>query len=36
MSVKDFYENELEAVGLQSPFKDGCIENLVSEFSKMI
>jgi len=26
----------LESVGLESPFKDGCIEKLVSELEKKI
>ena len=36
LSVKDFYENELEEVGLKSPFRDGTIENLVNEMEKKI
>ncbi len=31
LSVSDFYEAELDAVGLKSPFKDGTIEYLVKE-----
>ncbi|WP_026652258.1 M3 family oligoendopeptidase [Butyrivibrio proteoclasticus] len=36
MSVKDFYENELEAVSLKSPFKDGTIEFLVKEMESKV
>ncbi len=32
LSVKDFYETELEEVGLKSPFKDGTIDELVKNF----
>ncbi len=32
LSVKDFYETELEEVGLKSPFKDGTIKELVKNF----
>ncbi|MCR5754517.1 MAG: M3 family oligoendopeptidase, partial [Acetatifactor sp.] len=35
MSVKDFYVPELKAVGLDSPFEDGCIEKIVAEFQKI-
>ncbi len=34
LSVKDFYENELEEVGLKSPFKDGTIKELAEEMEK--
>ena len=34
LSVKDFYENELDAVGLKSPFRDGTIEELVGEMAE--
>lgn len=36
LSVKDFYENELEEVGLKSPFRDGTIENLVNEMKNRL
>ena len=36
LSAKDFYETELNEAGLKSPFEDGCIEELVSEFEKKI
>jgi len=36
LSARDFYEPMLESVGLKSPFKDGCIEDLVSKFEKKV
>ncbi|AOZ95993.1 M3 family oligoendopeptidase [Butyrivibrio hungatei] len=36
LSAKDFYETELETVGLKSPFKDGTIETLASEMKAKI
>ncbi|MBR5420361.1 MAG: M3 family oligoendopeptidase [Lachnospiraceae bacterium] len=35
LSVSDFYENELHAVGLRSPFEDGCIKELVDGLKKI-
>ena len=34
LSAKDFYENELAQVGLQSPFKDGTIEKLAKDMER--
>lgn len=36
LSVKDFYENELTEVGLNSPFKNGTISELVNELKKKL
>ena len=36
LSVKDFYENELKEVGLDSPFADGTIKGLVDELKKKL
>ena len=36
LSAKDFYENELSDVGLDSPFTDGTISNLVAELKKKL
>jgi len=36
LSVKDFYVPELEAVGLKSPFADGCIVDLVEKLRKKV
>ncbi|WP_028242985.1 M3 family oligoendopeptidase [Pseudobutyrivibrio ruminis] len=36
LSVKDFYENELKEVGLESPFADGTIKGLVDELKKKL
>ena len=36
LSATRFYEPMLESVGLESPFRDGCIEKLVSELEKKI
>lgn len=36
LSARDFYEPMLEKVGLQSPFKDGCIDELVKNLSKKV
>ena len=36
LSAKDFYENELAAVGLNSPFKDGTVLKLVDDMSEKI
>ncbi len=36
LSAKDFYENELAAVGLKSPFKDGTIAELSDEMSRKV
>ncbi len=36
LSAKDFYEPMLAEVGLKSPFKDGTVEELVTELEKMI
>lgn len=36
LSVKDFYENELKEVGLESPFADGTIKGLVENLKKKL
>lgn len=36
LSVRDFYVPELKAVGLESPFEDGCIKHIVEEMEKKI
>lgn len=36
LSVKDFYENELKEVGLDSPFADGTIKGLVENLKKKL
>ena len=36
LSVSDFYENELHAVGLRSPFENGCIRELVEGLRKSL
>ncbi|MBR1931995.1 MAG: M3 family oligoendopeptidase [Lachnospiraceae bacterium] len=36
LSVKDFYEKELDEVGLKSPFRDGCIRELVDALEKKL
>ncbi|MBR6303352.1 MAG: M3 family oligoendopeptidase, partial [Lachnospiraceae bacterium] len=36
LSAKDFYEPMLAKVGLNSPFKDGCIEELVDKLKKKV
>ena len=36
LSVKDFYEEELKAVGIKSPFADGTIEYLAEELEKKL
>lgn len=36
LSVKDFYENELKEVGLDSPFADGTVKGLVDELKKKL
>ncbi len=36
LSAKDFYEPMIESVGLKSPFKDGCIEELVSRLKAKV
>lgn len=36
LSAKDFYEPELERVGLKSPFKDGMIKELADEMSRKV
>lgn len=36
LSAKDFYENELNAVGIESPFKDGTIKHLTDEMKKKL
>ncbi|MCR5581825.1 MAG: M3 family oligoendopeptidase [Pseudobutyrivibrio sp.] len=36
LSAKDFYENELSAVGLNSPFKEDTITELVREMKKKL
>ena len=36
LSAKDFYENELAAVGLDSPFKEGTISKLTEEMNRKI
>ena len=36
LSVRDFYVPELKAVGLDSPFEDGCIKHIVDEMEKKI
>lgn len=34
-SAKDFYEPMLSEVGLNSPFRDGCMKNIVEELTKL-
>lgn len=36
LSVSDFYVPELKAVGLDSPFEEGCVERIVREFEKKL
>ncbi len=36
LSAKKFYVPMLEQVGLQSPFEDGCVKNIVEHFEKKI
>ncbi|MBQ8138805.1 MAG: M3 family oligoendopeptidase [Lachnospiraceae bacterium] len=36
LSARDFYEPMLAKVGLNSPFKDGCIEELVDKLKKKV
>lgn len=37
LSAKDFYTNMLKEVGLDSPFEDGCIRNIIKKLeSKMV
>ncbi|MBE5842807.1 MAG: M3 family oligoendopeptidase [Butyrivibrio sp.] len=36
LSVSDFYENELDEVGLKSPFRDGTIDYLVKEMESKV
>ena len=36
LSVKDFYENELKEVGLDSPFADGTIKGLVDSLKQKL
>ncbi|MCR5251091.1 MAG: M3 family oligoendopeptidase [Lachnospiraceae bacterium] len=36
LSVSDFYENELHAVGLRSPFDENCISELVAGMKKLL
>ena len=33
-SARKFYVPMLESVGLQSPFEDGCIQNIVEKFKE--
>jgi len=35
LSVSDFYVPELKAVGLDSPFEEGCVEKIVAELGKI-
>ena len=34
LSARDFFTNVITEAGLKSPFKDGCIKNLVDKFEK--
>ncbi len=36
LSVRDFYVPELQAVGLKSPFEDGCIRSLTEDLRKIL
>lgn len=36
LSAKDFYVNMLKEVGLESPFEDGCIRNIIEKLEKSI
>ena len=35
-SASDFYTNMLKEVGLDSPFEDGCIKNIVEKLEKYV
>ena len=36
LSASDFYTNMLKAVGLDCPFEDGCVKNIVSKLEKYV
>ena len=36
LSASDFYTNMLKEVGLNSPFEDGCIKNIVENLEKYV
>ena len=36
LSASDFYTNMLKEVGLDSPFEDGCIENMITKIEKKL
>lgn len=36
LSAKDFYVNVIREAGLNSPFEDGCMEELVGKLEKKV
>ena len=36
LSASDFYTNMLREVGLDIPFEDGCIKNIVKKLEKYV